>query len=121
VSRLTQERFFSRSKFGAVVTAREQVTVDVRRHLNARMSKAVLNYLERQSQAAVLGAVDAPRGVEVSKRAQAGVLDYAAFRHDACGDLDGRKPAGEAAVAGHKHKRNDKSYHSGLTQLGGVK
>ena len=75
------------------------------------MSKAVLNYLERQSQAAVLGAVDAPRGVEVSKRVQAGVLGYAAFRHDACGDLDGRKPAGDdvgvildLACAGREYK-----------------
>jgi hypothetical protein len=50
------------------------VAVGVRRHLNSRVAWSVLHYLERQTQTAVLSAVDAPARIEVPQRVQAWIL-----------------------------------------------
>ena len=54
------------------------MAVDVRRHLDGGVPEPRLHHLERQFEAAVDAAVDAPRRVEVPQAVQAGVLRLAA-------------------------------------------
>jgi hypothetical protein len=68
-SRQRHERPLRRRKF-AVIPAGKQVAVPIRRHLNRRMTQTALNQLDRQFQAPVSPAVDAPRGVEMAQRMQ---------------------------------------------------
>jgi hypothetical protein len=66
--RLGQESVFRRLKFGSIITARKQVTIAVCRERNRRMAQSLLDYLKRQFEAAISTSVDAPRGIEMSKR-----------------------------------------------------
>ena len=63
---LPNQSFFGSSKFRFVVTAWEQMPVDVHRHHNRRMTEPHLHILGRQLKTAVLLAVDAPTREKVS-------------------------------------------------------
>src|SRR6516162_6993247 len=60
-----EQRAFGKSELGAVVTAREQVAVTVRRDLDRGVAQSCLHDLQRKLEAAIGPAIDAPRGVEV--------------------------------------------------------
>ena len=72
-----KECFLGRRQFGAIVTARKQVAVAVGRHLDRGVAEPRLHHLERQLEAAIDAAVDAPRRIEVPQAVQAGVLGVA--------------------------------------------
>jgi hypothetical protein len=44
--------------------------VTVGGHLNAGMTEPALHHLDRQFEAAVFAAIDAPRGIEMAERVQ---------------------------------------------------
>ena len=71
---LAEKRLFGRRQLGAVVAARKQVAVGVRRHLDRGVTEPRLHHLERQLEPAVDAPVDAPGGVEVAEAVQAGIL-----------------------------------------------
>ena len=66
MSRLDREEPFGLLKLGAVIVAGEQVPVHIGRHGDGRMAHALLHHLQRQFEAAVLPAIDAPRGIEMA-------------------------------------------------------
>jgi hypothetical protein len=72
-----QERPLCGRQLGAIVTAREQVAVGVRRHLNRGVAEACLHYLERKLEPAIDAPVDAPGGIEVAEAMEAGIFRLA--------------------------------------------
>src|SRR5262245_39868416 len=69
-----QQRPFRLGELGMIITAREQVAVDVERDVNARMTHARLHLLARQSKPTPVLRVDAPGGIEVPQRMQPAIL-----------------------------------------------
>src|SRR5262249_25435818 len=94
-----QERLLCGRQLSAVVSAREQVAVGVRRHLNRGVAEARLPPLERQFESAVEAPVDAPRGVEVPEAVQAGIFRLAVAVDHACRYLRRMKPTLDDRVA----------------------
>src|SRR5262249_8830098 len=93
-----QQSSLGRRQFRAVITAREQVTVGVGCHLDRGVAEPGLHYFERQFEAAVSTAVDAPRSVEVAQAMQAAVFRPTIGRHHTSRDLRGMKAALDDAV-----------------------
>src|SRR5262249_30427726 len=94
-----QECLLGGRKLAAIIAAREQVAVGIRGHLNRGVAKPSLHHLERQLEAAIDAAVDAPRGVEVAQGVQALVFRTAMLIDDTGGDLHRMQPALNNGVA----------------------
>ena len=67
-----QKRLLGRRQLAAVVAARKQVAIGVRRHLDRGVTEPRLHHLERQLEPAVDAPVDAPRGIEMAEACRPG-------------------------------------------------
>jgi hypothetical protein len=85
--RSRNEAKLSRVEFGRIVATRKQMAIGVERRGDRRVSEPLLDDLGRQLKAAILAAIDAPRGIEVKQRMQVGVFRVALGRDDASLDL----------------------------------
>jgi hypothetical protein len=79
-----------------VIAAWKQMPVNICRHLDAGVPEPALHHLDRQFEAAVGPAIDAPRSIEMAERMQPGIFGAAALAPEA--NRDAQIPAASMSV-----------------------